>query len=406
MTKALTDVAIRNLKPRATRYEVPDSGARGLYLQVQPSGRRGFAVRYRYNGTPRKLTLTPGLSLAAARKAAADAMYELEQGRDPATTRQERRAEAVAAKAKAAAAANNTLFAVCDEYFRRPEHQRLRSLKQRRDTMARLVYAELGDRQIDGMKRSEIVRLLDKIEDERGAVQADIALSFLRSIMNWHARRSDEFRTPIVRGMARTKPSERARARVLDDGELRAVWTTADKLDGPFPAMVKFLLLTAARRSEAAALPWDEIAGADWILPAARNKTKQELTRPLSRAVQDLLAARPKSGGGPYVFSINGGRYPFSSFSKGKREFDAACGVRGWTIHDLRRTARSLMSRAGVPSDAAEKCLGHVLPGLIRQTYDRHQYREEMRIAYEKLATLIETIVNPPASVVTPLRRR
>jgi integrase len=404
MSKALTDITVRNLKPTAKRYETPDPGARGLYVQVQPSGRKGFAVRYRFGGVPRKLTLTPGISLAAARKAAADAMFELEQGRDPAATRKERAAQAIAAKAKAVAAANDTLLAICEEYFRRPEHQRLRSLKQRRDTMARLVYAELGNRQIDSIKRSEIVRLLDKIADQRGAVQADIALSFLRTIMNGHAKRADEFRSPIVRGMARTKPSERARARVLDDDELCAVWTTASKLEGPFPAMVKFLLLTAARRSEAAALPWNEIVGADWVLPAARNKTKQELIRPLSRAVQDLLAAQPRSR--PYVFSINAGSYPYTSFSKGKREFDAACGVRGWKIHDLRRTARSLMSRAGVPSDHAERCLGHVLPGLIRQTYDRHQYREEMLIAYEKLAALIERIVNPPADVVTPLRRR
>jgi integrase len=404
MSKALTDVTIRNFKPSAKRYEVPDPAARGLYVQVQPSGRKGFAVRYRYGDVSRKLTLTPGLSLAAARKAAADAMFELEQGRDPATTRKERTAQAIAAKARAVAAANDTLLAICEEYFRRPEHQRLRSLRQRRDTMARLVYAELGNRQIDSIKRSEIVRLLDKIADERGATQADIALSFLRTIMNWYAKRSDEFRSPIVRGMARTRPSARARARVLDDDELRAVWTTAGKLAGPFPAMVKFLLLTAARRSEAAALPWSEIVGADWNLPAARNKTKQDLTRPLSRAVQDLLATQPKSG--PYMFSINAGSYPYTSFSKGKQEFDAACGVRGWTIHDLRRTARSLMSRAGVPSDHAERCLGHVLPGLIRQTYDRYQYREEMLIAYEKLAALIENIVNPQTDVVTPLRRR
>ena len=116
MTK-FTDVAVRNLKPGPKRYEVPDPGARGLYVQVQPSGRKGYAVRYRYNGTPRKLTLTPGLSLAAARKAAADAMFELEQGRDPATTRKGRKAEAIAAKAKAIAAANDTLFAICEEYF-------------------------------------------------------------------------------------------------------------------------------------------------------------------------------------------------------------------------------------------------------------------------------------------------
>ena len=70
-----------------------------------------------------------------------------------------------------------------------------------------------------------------------------------------------------------------------------------------------------------------------------------------------------------------------------------------WTLHDLRRTARSLMSRAGVPSDHAERCLGHVLPG-IRGTYDRHEYLNEKRYAFEALAALIERIVNPADNVV------
>src|SRR5215211_5757819 len=100
--------------------------------------------------------------------------------------------------------------------------------------------------------------------------------------MNWHASRSDEFRSPIVRGMARTSGKERARARVLSDDELRAVWQGAEGATGSFGAFVQFLLLTGARRSEAAAMMWGELAGADWTLPAARNKVKVDLIRPLS----------------------------------------------------------------------------------------------------------------------------
>jgi integrase len=73
--------------------------------------------------------------------------------------------------------------------------------------------------------------------------------------------------------------------------------------------------------------------------------------------------------------------------------------VKGWRFHDLRRTARSLMSRAGVPSDHAERCLGHVMPG-VRGTYDRHEYYEEKRHAFEALAGLIERIINPQPNVV------
>ena len=79
--------------------------------------------------------------------------------------------------------------------------------------------------------------------------------------------------------------------------------------------------------------------------------------------------------------------------------FDEDCGVSDWTIHDLRRTARSLMSRAGVQPDHAERCLGHVVTG-IRGTYDRHAFRDEKLAAFEALAALVDRIVNPADNVV------
>jgi integrase len=85
-----------------------------------------------------------------------------------------------------------------------------------------------------------------------------------------------------------------------------------------------------------------------------------------------------------------------------KAALDYASGTSGWTLHDLRRTARSLMSRAGVPSDHAERCLGHVIGG-VRGVYDRHAYRDEMAVAYERLAALIAGVVDPQENVV-PLR--
>jgi integrase len=72
--------------------------------------------------------------------------------------------------------------------------------------------------------------------------------------------------------------------------------------------------------------------------------------------------------------------------------------VTGWTLHDLRRTARSLMSRAGVPTDHAERCLGHVITG-VRATYDRHEFRAEKKRAFEALATQIELVLNPQHNV-------
>jgi hypothetical protein len=96
----------------------------------------------------------------------------------------------------------------------------------------RLVYPRLGKVPIGDIRRSDLIRLLDKIAEENGEVMSDHVLAVVCKVMNWHASRSNEFRSPIVRGMARTKPSERARDRVLSDDELRAVWRSAEAQGG------------------------------------------------------------------------------------------------------------------------------------------------------------------------------
>src|SRR5205085_10987030 len=111
----------------------------------------------------------------------------------------------------------------------------------------------------------------------------------------------------------------------------------------------------------------------------------------------------PHIGKRGYLFTTNG-RAPIGGLSKFKRNLDQACGVTGWTLHDLRRTARSLMSRAGVPSDHAERCLGHVLAG-VRGTYDRHEYHGEKLRAFEALAALVERIVSGAQAGVVQLGR-
>jgi integrase len=384
--KHATDLGIRALRPQAKRYEEPLG--HGLYIAVQPSGHRSYAVRYRFAGKPRKLTLPGGLTLAAARKAAADALYEITQGRDPgAARRQQKQAQRLAA--------TDTVQAICEDYFRR-EGSKLRSGRRRQHELEQKVYPVLGDRPITEIKRSDMVRLFDRIEETAGGPTADLVKAFLSRIFNWHAARSDDFRSPIVRGMARTKPRERARSRVLTDDELRAVWKTAAEQADPFAALIRFLLLTAARQGEAVAMPWREVDGTDWVLPPERNKVKVELVRPLSSTAQALLAKLPRIADSKFVFTT--GHRPLGSLSTRKRRFDKQCGVTGYTLHDLRRTARSLMSRAGVSADHAERCLGHVIGG-VPGVYDRHRFHEEMHRAYEALAAQIERIVNPTDNV-------
>jgi len=393
MTRKLTAKTIENLKPGPQRREISDGGS-GLWLVLQPSGVKSWAVRYRYAGRPTKLTLGgwPALTLAAARKGAADALHELARGHDPAAARK-------AAALTAAAARANTVVAVCEEYLKR-ESSRLRTADQRVSILRRLVYPVLGDRPVESIRRSEIVQLMDRIEDSSGQRMADVTLAVLRRIFNWYAARSDNFVPPFVRGMSRQKVAEHRRSRILDDDELRRLWAaTAD--EQPFFNFVRLLLLTTARRGEVAGLKWSEV-GADglWTLPAARSKTKTEIVRPLSKAAQAVLAAQPRVG--DYV--LTSGAAPLRNFSDPKRKLDAVAGLSGYRLHDLRRTSRSLLSRAGINSDIAERCLGHALPA-IRATYDRHRFLDEMAHAFEALATLIERIVNPTDAAVLPFRR-
>jgi integrase len=326
----------------------------------------------------------PATSLAKARTIADEAKAELEYGRDP----------------RLAQTKPETLKAICEEWATR-ESGKLRTGKDRHAALVRLVYPILGDRPIAELRRNEIVRLLDQIEDERGPVMADRTLAIMRRVFNWHASRSDDFRSPIVRGMARTKTHERARARILSDDEIRTVWKTAEG-QGAFGRMVRFLLLTGARRSEASGMAWAELAGTDWTLPASRNKTKLDLLRPLPPQALSVIGDRTEE----FVFPAAGNRTSkgtgaMRGFGELKADFDRATGpMERWTLHDLRRTARSLMSRAGVPTDHAERCLGHVIGG-VRGVYDRHEYREEKAEAYAKLARLIDRIVQGRPTVVT-----
>ena len=191
-----------------------DETVSGLALRVSKHGVKAWCFVYTAAGGKRsRMTLGryPATGLAAARTLALEAKADIAAGSDPRS----------AGKAE-------TLRAICEEHLGR-NGSRLRTKDYREATFERLVYPTLGHRPIAEIKRSEIIRLLDGIEDQNGPAMADLTLAFLRTVMNWHASRSDEFRSPIVRGMARTKPRERARERTLSDDEIRVVWSVADE---------------------------------------------------------------------------------------------------------------------------------------------------------------------------------
>jgi integrase len=383
-----------------------DEALPGFGVRVQPSGAKSYICKYRAGSgrraPTRRATLGPTSKLTPdqARTLAKKLLGSVAHGQYP---------------QKVNAAAENTLKCIAENYLDR-EGAGLRTVEERRATFERLVYPKLGSRQIDGIKRSEINSLLDKIEDENGPRMATLTLAYIRRVMNWHATRSDDFRSPIVRGMGRGVATKRDR--VLTEDELRAFWRASQGWDHPFSHMLRFILLTATRRDEPAGMLRPEIDGDLWTIPAARYKTGIDLELPLSQTARDVLAKVPKLGKKGFVFTTNGDT-PIGGFSKFKAAFDglmlselqkitaerggdpAKAVLDHWTIHDLRRTARSLMTQAGIEPDHAERALGHVIGG-VRGVYDRHGYRDEKRKAFDSLAAVVARILDPQPNVMGP----
>jgi integrase len=201
--------------------------------------------------------------------------------------------------------------------------------------------------------------------------------------------------------MRRSNPKERARTRIFSDDELRVIWKAAEA-NGSFGAFVRLLLLTAQRRDKVASMRWEDIQNGVWVIPSENREKGNAKELALPQVAIDIINAQPRFAGNPFVFAGTG-RVQRQNHTDAKAAFIAKLPqMPQWGLHDLRRTARSLMSRAGVRPDIAERVLGHAISG-VAGTYDRHAYNEEKAHALKSLATLIEKIVNPPAGNVVSL---
>jgi integrase len=362
-----------------------DMALRRFGLMVTKRGHKSYVLQYHNrSGESRRLKIDGAIDLASARKEAEKYIGEIASGIDPLARIQKERNSG-----------KTTVKAVCEEYFK-ASAGKLRSLDQRHATLERLVYSQIGHIQVDDLKWSRIRTMLKGIEAERGAAMADTVKAFLSRIFHWHENNRDDFKSPIVKGERFNEAQPRQRT--LRDDEITAVWRAAEEWKGPWGRYLQFLLLTAARRNEAAHMVWDEVTAGEWIIPGARYKTKQDTVLPLSKRAQALLADIPRIEDCPYVFT-NDGKRRIGAFSRFKREFDEKCGVKDWRIHDLRRTSRSLLSRAGVSPDTAERCLGHTIGG-VRGVYDKHDFAREKLTAFEALAAQIDRIIDPVENVV------
>jgi integrase len=378
--RGLTDDQVAALPRKAKRYTVPDPEQLGHYLRVPARSSRAaiaFAAVAR-DPSGKQIWVTLGgadaLRIDQARELAREAIRRIKAGKPSSEP------------------GKATVCNVAEQWLERQVRKnKYRSARETERIVNRYIVPRIGDRVFADVRRRDIAELLDRIEDDHSKRVAEAVLKVFRAISRWLHQRDEDYNPPLTAGMSRLTKGEGRRRRILNDDEIRAVWGVA----GQYGDFVRLVLLTAQRREKLIRLRWDDLApDGTWTIRTAPREKGNPGKLKLPPAAAAIIQARPRFVGNPYVFAGRNGE-PTTAFVTGsyKAQFDNLCGVTNWRVHDLRRTARSLMSRAGVQTEIAERVLGHTQGELI-EIYDRHSYQDEMAEALEKLTALIQTITS------------
>ena len=424
MAKALTTVSVEKLTPQASRREVPDALMPGLYLVLQPSGAKSWAVRYRHGGRPRKLTIGgyPAFDLATARKKASEALQAAASGADPARQKQ---------VAKIAAHFDNRdVFPAVAKHFitrhARPNNKswkeaaRLLGLRPDPAQSNELLIIKGGlvdrwkDRLVREIGKRDVIEAIDTLVDCGTGTLANRTLSQVRKLFNWAIERDIILTSPCAGLKAPTV--EGSRDRVLSDDEMRWLWKACEAQPFPFGPLTQVLLLTGQRRAEVAGMRTVELNVRDsmWCLPKERTKNGEAHEVPLADDVLAVLTTLPKIAGSGFVFT-NTGVTPVSGFSRAKEGLDKrmleaavretskpGTSIEPWTLHDLRRTCASGMAALGIAPHIVEAVLNHKSGTIkgVAAVYNRHQYAPEKRQALETWADRVARVVAGESKVV------
>jgi integrase len=380
--KVLTTRTVETLKPGFDRQEVADRHMPGLYLVLQPSGAKSWAVRYRHNGINRKYTIGtyPAIDLKSARGLAGKALRAVAEGRDPGREKHEEKAD--------------TVEAVARQFIERHCKNNRTALTTQR-LLEQYVLPRWRGRLARDITRRDILDVLDHVVDAGKPIAANRTLAAVRKMFNWAVSRDIIAASPCA-GVKPPSP-EQSRDRVLNDTELRNVWQAAGKIGGAFGALVQLLILTGQRRDEVARMESAELdlAGRLWALPPGRVKNDQPHEVPLSEPAIAILAALPRIGD-RFVLTTNGDA-PSSNYGKNKRKLDALlpADMAAWRLHDLRRGVASGMARLGINLPVIEKVLNHSsgsFAGIVG-VYQRHSFADEKRRALDAWAAFITDLV-------------
>ncbi len=379
MGSKLTEQAIERLAcpPGKRDCMVFDGEQRGLAVRVMAAGSKSYLAQYTVQGRRRRVPLgsTDAISLAAARDATRVIMGRVAQGHDTAAAQ-----KAAAAIAKAEALRDRlTLAQLVDDWQRlhladlRPSYR----VEAPRALRKALTDAGWWERPAGQLRREDLVGIFDKLSP---SIARSVA-AYGGACFGWTVQRGAVPDNPFSKPPVRM--GTRRRDRVLSDEKTVKVWKAVLATPGPYGRIVATLLLTAQRRDEVRGLAWPEVSRdlSTWTIPGERTKNGLPIIVPLSPAVRDVIGKPPVNRRG-LVFPGEEGK-PFGGFSKSKRALDEACGVTGWTLHDLRRTAASGFQRLGVPLEVTEAVLNHVSgsrSGIVG-VYQLYKYQVEKAAA-------------------------
>ena len=395
--------------PKNGRTSLRVKHCKGLYLEVSASGNMAWKAMYRVGGKQIKEThdFVPVDDAVTWARALHD---KAKEGKNPLA---ERRAE------EERAAANTVALAVGNWLIHCERHRKLKAktVAGYRQIFKHDVLPRWRDRPLASISKGDILELLNdkaskRDRNRRGApqgatVQANRVLTRLRTFFGWCVATDLTTSDPTagVRKPAKEKPADR----VLNDAELCAFWTATESLDAKrkdavsMGALFRTMLLTGQREGEVAGMRRAETdpAKREWTIPGARTKNGKEHVVHLSDMAMEVL---PSAGDRDLVFSATG-KMPAVGFARAKSRLDDAMlsELRGaddgaqmpaFVLHDLRRTATSLMARIGIEPHVADRCLNHVA-GTIRgvaATYNRFTYLDERRLALEALGRFIDML--------------
>jgi integrase len=421
----LTDKKLLKLKP-------PTSGARdvldalmpALRVRITKSGHKTWVFYTRFPGSPhpsrRALGLVGAMSVSAARNKARAWHELLGKGINPIEAAEQERLAALRSR-------EDNFLSMCEAYFAHCRRQGLRNAAKIEREIRNEFVSCWAARPIADISQHDVAAVVTAAVRRGSPGQAHMLFERIRTLFAWALGTGAYGLTGNP--CAALRPTaligrKTHRIRTLNDDEILAFWRATGRDGYPWQPLYRLLLLTGVRLSEASEARWDEfdLKAKLWTIPAERAKGAAPQIVPLAPDALALLDELPRFNSGDHLFSATFGKTPVQNFSKPKLRLDermlhtlrALARRRGddpekvklepWRQHDLRRTLRTQLSKLKVPSEVAEKVLGHDLRGIER-VYNQNAFINEMNAALTRWEGRLRSIVEPPSDDnVTPLR--